>query len=356
MDPARFEQLLVSPQATIRETIAAIDAGAVEISLVVDGDRRLVGTVSDGDVRRALLGGASLDDSVSHVTHSRPVTAGVGATATTLLRLMTEHGIEQVPLLADDGVVMDLAFIRDLVSEPAADTPVVLMAGGQGLRLRPLTQETPKPMLPVGEDNQPLLKTTLDQLARSGFRKVFLSVNYRADVIERHFGDGRDLGLELVYIREPRALGSAGALQLARDQLTSPFIVMNGDLLTNVSLSALIRFHGEEENIVTVGIRRYELSVPFGVVQLDGTRVREMVEKPTTSFFVNAGIYAVSPEAADLLPRDLSVFNMTDLISAALACDQRVGSFPIREYWLDIGQLTDYERAHKDHTTHFRAK
>lgn len=352
MDRMRFERILVPPDATLRRAAQAIDDGAVEIALVVDHDQRLLGTISDGDLRRALLAGASLDDPLQAAIHPSPVTAPAGTDADTLLAMMTARAIEQIPLLVGDCVI-DVAFIHELAG--GAETPVILMAGGQGQRLRPLTEQVPKPMLPVGDDGRPLLETMLRQLSVRGFRRVFLAVNYKADVIREHFGDGGDLGLQITYVREERPRGSAGAIALARAELHEPFIVMNADLLTTVSLDALIRTHIRDHNLITVGLRQYKLEVPYGVVEIRDDRVVALREKPTVSFLINAGIYAVDPRAIDLMPKAESVVHMTDLVEAGLAAEERVGTFPIREYWLDIGQLSDYERAHIDYATYFQS-
>jgi dTDP-glucose pyrophosphorylase len=356
MDDARFEQLMVAPTASIRTTIEQVDAGAIEIALVVDKQRRLLGTVTDGDVRRALLAGAELDDPIIPIVHRDPVTASAGTDAQTLLRLMTKYHVDQVPLL-EDGCVIDIAFLRDLlgaadaVTTGTSDHPVVLMAGGLGERLGPLTERTPKPMLDVG--GRPLLETVLEQVREAGFSRVLIAVNYHADVIERHFGDGSSLGVDIAYLREDRPLGSAGALRLAGTELDRPFIVMNADLLTRVKLRALMRFHREERNMVTVGVRRYVLDVPYGVVELSGTRLARLSEKPRMSFLINAGLYAVDPTVLSLMSKLPERFDMTGLVEAALASHARVGGFPIREYWLDVGQLADYDRAEQDHATYF---
>jgi dTDP-glucose pyrophosphorylase len=344
--------VLLAPTATVRDAIACIDAGAIEIALVVDSERRLLGTITDGDVRRGLLRGLSLDAGLDGVIHRTPITAPAGTGREPLLRLMTEHSVEQLPLLDGDGCVVDIAFMRHLVQE-RPNTPVVLMAGGQGQRLRPLTEQTPKPMLPVGE--KPLLETVLDQVRDAGFGKVLMAVNYQADVIRDHFGHGEGVGLDISYVEEPHALGSAGALNLVREDLDEPFIVMNADLLTNVNLAALLRFHREGANLMTIGVRRFELQVPYGVVEIADEHVTSLREKPAFGFFVNAGVYAVEPAAVALMPEELEAFNMTDLVDAALARGERIGSFPIREYWLDIGQLADYQRADSDHATYFSA-
>jgi dTDP-glucose pyrophosphorylase len=350
VDPDRFPRLLLGPDATVRDAITCIDAGAIEIACVVDAERRLLGVITDGDVRRGLLRGLQLEQGLDAIIHREPTTAAAGTTHERLLRMMAEHHLEQLPLLDGDGRLVDVAFLRHLV-EQRSDSPVVLMAGGQGQRLRPLTDETPKPMLPVGD--KPLLETVLSQVREAGFGKVLMAVNFQAQVIEEHFGDGQDVGLEISYLHEPHALGSAGALNLARSELDEPFIVMNADLLTNVNLSALLTFHRDGGDLITVGVRRFELEVPYGVVEIEDGRVSSLREKPAFGFFVNAGVYAVQPAAVALLPSELEAFNMTDLVDAALAQGARVGSFPIREYWLDIGQLADYQRAHSDHATYF---
>lgn len=355
MDPSRFEKIFISVRATVREAIESIDAGAIEIALVVDEDRRLIGTLTDGDVRRALLRGVTLRDPVEPLIHRNPVTAPTQTGPSDLLERMTSSGVDQIPLLSE-GRVVDVAFIRDLVAqeEAAVDSaPVVLMAGGQGARLRPLTEATPKPMLPLGD--RPLLERVLGQVRAAGFARVLMAVNYRAEMIEEHFGDGSRFGVEIDYLREDRPLGSAGALKLAGTELAEPFVVMNADLVTNVNLAALMRFHRTEGNALTIGVRQYALELPYGVVELSGTQVSSLTEKPTHSFFVNAGIYAVDPSLVELLG-EAERFDMTDVVSAALAAGRRVGGFPIREYWIDIGQLADYERAERDHMTVFSAE
>jgi dTDP-glucose pyrophosphorylase len=355
MDPARLAQLFIAPTATLRTAIEHIDAGAIEITLVLDTHHRLLGTVTDGDIRRALLAGAALDDSIDSIVNHDPITASVDIDDTRLLALMTTHGVDQVPLIEDDCVV-DIAFLRDLVVategvSTANDHAVVLMAGGAGIRLHPLTDRVPKPMLPVGD--RPLLETVLAQVRSAGFSRVLLAVNHQAEVIEQYFGDGSRFGLEIGYLHETEPLGSGGGLRLATSELDRSFIVMNADLLTNVKLAALLRFHTEEKNVLTVGVRRYVIDVPYGVIEMAGTRVQSLREKPRMSFFVNAGLYAVDPTAILLLSTLSNRFDMTDLVEAALAAHARVGGFPVREYWLDVGQLADYDRAHGDYATYF---
>lgn len=350
MEPERFERLLIGPRATVREAIAAIDAGVAHLALVVDGDRRVLGTVTDGDVRRALLHGVELDDPVEPIVHRDPVTAPRGTAQDELLRLMTEHGVEQVPLL-EDARVVDVVLVKDM-AQPAAGHPVVIVAGGEGKRLRPLTDDRPKPMLEVG--GKPLLEHVLERVRDAGFSKAFLLVGYRAEAIEAHFGDGSAVGLDVEYVHEPEPRGSAGGLHFVREELDRPFVVLNADLVTGVNFEALLRFHQAEANVVTVGVKQYVLEVPYGVVELAGTAVSAVREKPELRFLVNAGIYALSPEAVDYLPDRTGEVHMTELIDAALAAGARVGSFPVHEHWLDIGHVADYERAVEEHATRLR--
>jgi dTDP-glucose pyrophosphorylase len=334
----------------VPEAIKAIDAGMGHVALVVDHERRLLGTVTDGDVRRGILHGAEVSGPVASIVHRNPVTAEEGTPAEEIALLMEKHGVEQIPLLRA-GRVVDVVLVRDLV-HAAHEHPVVIVAGGEGQRLRPLTEETPKPMLDVG--GRPLLETILGQVKDAGFSKVYMLVNYRAEAIEEHFGSGEELGLDISYVREPEPMGSAGGLKFVREELREPFIVLNADLLTEVNLDALLRFHRIEGNVITIGVKQYILEVPYGVVDLDGTAVTALREKPELKFFVSAGIYALSPEAVGYLPDRAGELHMTELIDGALAAGAQVGSFPVHEYWLDIGHVGDYERAHEDHATRLR--
>jgi dTDP-glucose pyrophosphorylase len=343
----RFEEILVGPHSTVREVIRAIDAGKAHLALVVDADRRLLGTITDGDIRRALLAGIDLDGPAEPIVHRSPVTANPEVGEADVRALMTQHRIDQVPVIADERVI-DVVLLRELVTD-RGENHVVIFAGGEGQRLRPLTENVPKPMLEVG--GRPLLETVLEQVRDAGFSKAFLLVNYRSEEIERHFGGGEGVGLDLRYVHEPAPLGSAGGLSLVREELDRPFVVLNADLLTNVDVRALLNFHQSEENVITVGVKQFVLEVPYGVVELDETRVLAVREKPELRFFVNAGIYALDPEATAFLPEAESEFHMTHLIERALVEGARVGSFPVHEYWLDIGQMSDYERANDDHVT-----
>jgi len=343
--------LCVSPDTSIRQALAIIDRNAKGIVLVIDPERRLLGTITDGDVRRTMLAGQSLDTPVSELLDRKasslrlqPVTAPVEADRASLLRLMQEHDIRQVPLLETDGRVAGLVTLDELLPDQILPLQAVIMAGGFGIRLRPLTEDLPKPMLPVG--NRPLLELIIEQLRQAGIQRVNITTHYKAEKITKHFGDGRAFGVELNYVSEDRPLGTAGALGLI-ERSQEPLLVINGDILTRVDFRAMLTYHQEHGADLTVAVRQYDLQVPYGVVECDGSAVRRLSEKPLLSFFVNAGIYLLQPSVYRYIP-DGERFDMTDLIQQLLNESRPVVSFPVLEYWLDIGELADYQQAQKD--------
>lgn len=343
--------LCVAADDSIHQAIACIDQNGKGIVLITDEERLLLGTISDGDVRRAVLAGESLDMLVSDLLarkvsspYPEPVTAPVGTERADLLRLMQERVVRQVPLLDDNGRVVGLVTMDELLPEQVLPLQAVIMAGGFGTRLRPLTEDLPKPMLPVGD--RPLMELIIEQLRQTGIRRVSITTHYLTDKIEEHFGDGHDFGVEINYVTEERPLGTAGALSLM-DVPEEPLLVINGDILTRVDFRAMLNYHRKYNADLTVGVRQYELDVPYGVVECEGPRVQHLREKPRHSFLVNAGIYLLEPAVHRYIPNG-ERFDMTDLIQRLLEEKRTVVGFPIVEYWLDIGQRADYEQALED--------
>jgi dTDP-glucose pyrophosphorylase/predicted transcriptional regulator len=345
-----IDKTFVSPDTSILETIGAINSGAMQIALVVDAERHLLGTVTDGDVRRGLLRGIGVDKPVAEIMNTQPRTVHGNATREAVLALMRQSSIHQLPVVDDEGRVLGIQFLDNLVQAPTEDTWVVLMAGGLGTRLHPLTLETPKPLLPVG--GRPLLETTVRNLVDQGFRRLLMSVNYKAEQFRAHFGDGSDFGAEIVYIEEKKRLGTAGALGLLPGQPDRPMIVMNGDVLTSVDFRQLLAFHAENHAAATMCVREHTYQVPYGVVQTENGRVTGVVEKPVHTFFVNAGIYVVDPGSLDYIPAD-TFFDMPHLLDALVANGKTVVPFPLREYWLDVGQMETLNRARAEFESEF---
>lgn len=344
-----WTDVLIEPGASIQKSMEQLDATARQILLVVE-EGRLLGTVTDGDIRRALLRRVSLDQPVSTIMNRAPRTVGPDAGGSAVRTLMQQYKIHQVPVVDDAGRLIGLHELEALLQDPDQDAWVVLMAGGLGTRLHPLTQDTPKPMLKVG--GKPVIHTIVESLAEQGFRRLFLSVNYRADQIQAHFGDGARFGARIDYVLETEARGTAGALSLLPERPTVPVLVMNADLLTSVNFAALLRFHRENAAAATMCVREYAVQVPYGVIDFDDNRVAGIVEKPRHTFFINAGIYVLSPDVLDLVPA-AGRFDMTTLFSRLLAEGRTVAGFPLREYWMDIGHLEDLERARSEYQSVF---
>ncbi len=351
MKTDELNALTIPPEATLREAIEAIDRSGRQIALVADADRRLVATVTDGDVRRGILRGVDLDGPVAQVMHENPTTVTEGVPDAETRRLIRERKLQHVPVLDAQGRIVDLATVQDLFRVTPNDTRVVLMAGGLGTRLRPLTETVPKPMLPVG--GKPILEQIIGLFAEQGFWRISISVNYRGEMVREHFGTGEGLGVEIDYIEEEQRMGTAGALSLLREPPDEPFIVMNGDVLVALQFPELLAFHREKSATGTLVVREYEQQVPYGVVRSADGLMTGIEEKPIERYFVNAGIYVLSPEALDRLTPGQPL-DMPDLLSAVTQDGGNVGVYPLRDYWRDIGRIADLEAARSEFDSVFR--
>ena len=346
---AELGRFLTPRGTSIREVMVRIGS-AQGIALVVDEDRRLLGTVTDGDIRRAILAGTDLDRPVETLLEGRPpgytepLTAGVGTPDARLLQLMADSSLRHIPLVNGTGQVEDIAVLGDLIRDYESPITAVIMAGGYGTRLRPLTENVPKPMLPVGD--KPLLEHTIEQLHGAGIRRLNITTHYKGHVIEEHFGDGSDFGVSIQYVDEERPLGTAGALGLM-ERSDEPVLVINGDIVTKVDLQAMVDFHRENRAAMTVAVRSHEFRVPYGLVETRGVEITAVAEKPVLRSFIIAGIYLLGPEVRSYIPAG-EPCDMSDLIALLLADGRSVVSFPVHEYWMDIGRPEDYSRAQAD--------
>lgn len=343
-DQTNWQQISVGPETTLIDTMETITQGRRQISVVVDRDDRLLGTVTDGDIRRAILGKVDvLEAYVSTVMQTTPVVAQVSDSEEEMIVKMRTHKVRALPVLDTAGRVVSIVHLDSLM-EPQApiENWVVIMAGGLGKRLRPLTEEMPKPLLPIG--SKPLLETIVENFQRYNFRRFYFAVNYKAHLIRNHFGSGEKWNAEIRYLEEEKKLGTAGALRLIEERPKEPIIVMNGDLLTRVDFEALLDFHLQEGAAATMCVREYDFQVPFGVVELEDQCVKSIVEKPVQQFFVNAGIYVLNPDLLDLIP-GAEYFDMTTLFENLIADGHRASVFPVKEYWLDVGRIDDLDLA-----------
>ena len=342
---------LLTVDGTVQEGISLLDANPHKIVLVVDENRHLLGTVTDGDIRRGILRAVVFDSSVTSVMNSNPRSATLGKSRDESARIMREDGVRHLPLLDRDGVVVGLETLARIEAKATKDNWVVLMAGGAGRRLEPLTNTWPKPLLKVGD--KPVLETIIESLIAHGFEKFFMSVNYKADTVKSHFGNGSAWGAEFHYLDEAEPLGTAGSLSLLPKPCSHPLLVMNGDILTRVNFENLIEFHADSGAAATMCIREYDFEVPFGVVDVASYRVSRIVEKPVHSFFVNAGIYVLDPEVLGQLPRG-EYFDMPELFDLLIGDNKEVAAYPIREYWIDIGRKQDLMKAEHEYAKAFK--
>lgn len=332
--------LSAHPGTSIRAALAQLDRSRRQVVFVEDADGRLIGAVSDGDIRRGLLAGASLEDSVDRVMNTAPATVPPTATQDAVDELKAQRGIRVVAVV-EDGRIVDVVGEGERIATPLP-TPVVLMAGGRGQRLYPITKDIPKPLVPLGDT--PMIDIILGRLHGQGFRRVHVSVNHLGHLIEEHLGDGSRHGLEISYLHEPMPLGTAGAMAQLREEIESPFVVMNSDLLTDVDLRRMLGFHLDADADATIGAREYGFEIPYGVIRRDGHRVTALAEKPYHSELVSAGIYVMDPTALRLLDRD-EYCDMPTLLSRLMDDGRSVTAYEIREEWIDVGRPEDLERA-----------
>ncbi|MCF8780181.1 nucleotidyltransferase family protein [Vibrio sp. IRLE0018] len=342
-----WNNVLIKPDNSIRDALEIINNEALRVALVVDNNQHLVGVVTDGDIRRGLLKNLTLAEPVSLVMNLSPTIAKMGTRREDLIELMEKKSILSIPLLDEAGKVVGLEILHGALHRPKYQNPVFLMAGGFGTRLRPLTDNCPKPMLKIG--NKPILETVIRSFIKAGFVNFYISTHYMPELIHAHFGDGSEFGVNITYVHEESPLGTGGALGLLPKDLPKdlPLIMMNGDVLTKVDFQRLLDFHVSHDADATMCVREYDYQIPYGVINGEGNKIISMVEKPIQRFFVNAGIYVVSPRVIQSVPENHRI-DMPTLLEQHMQERNNVLMFPIHEYWLDIGRMDDFNRAQAD--------
>ena len=344
-----IDRVILPLDASLRDALNIIDKGGMHIAIVIDDDSTLIGLVSDGDVRRALLRNKGLDDSIVDILNKQPITVTRDTSTGDILEKAKKYRLSQLPVVDKSNRLLDVIDITSLVTPLSKSNPVILMVGGLGTRLKPLTDETPKPLLKVGE--KPILQTIIEQFKLHGFKNIILCVNYLAEQIRDYFGDGSAFGVNITYIYENKRLGTAGALSLI-EGLEEPFFVMNGDLLTNINFEYLYKYHLSTNAEATMCVREYEYQVPYGVIEMKGNNILKITEKPIHNFFVSAGIYMLDPSVLKFIPND-KFYDMPTLFEDIMTGSGRAVSYPIKEYWMDIGQMADFEKANQDYWDNF---
>jgi dTDP-glucose pyrophosphorylase len=340
----KLDKILISKDFSVKRAADSINEGGVQLAIVVDSSGSLLGTITDGDIRRGIINGISIEDTVESVMNSSPICITTEEDTSRALKLMKEKGLLQIPVIDENRIVVDLV-LHNALEGGQRDNWVVIMAGGLGQRLGDLTKDTPKPLLKVG--SKPILENILESFIEHGFKKFYFTVNYKYEQIIEYFEDGARWDVQIEYLKEEKRLGTAGSLSLIKDKMDSPLIVMNGDLLTKVNFTNLLSFHKKTKSTATMCVREFDYQVPFGVVDCDGIQFNKIEEKPVHRYFVNAGVYVLDPSVLPLVPNN-EYFDMPSLLSEIKNRKANCSVFPIHEYWLDIGQVNDYKRANSD--------
>ena len=348
-----IEKNFISITASVKEAIETIELSKAKIALVVDDKHHLLGSVTDGDIRRGMLSGFSLDDCVTKVMNASPQVARIGDSTKSVIDLMRHNICRHVPLIDDNGRVIALESLEELVEYQQNDNWVFILAGGLGRRLYPLTKDCPKPMLMM--NGKPILEIIIDGLKKHGFQKFIISINYLGDLIQDYFGDGSQFDVDIEYVIEDVELGTAGPLSLLTEIPEKPMIVINGDILSEVNFSHLLNFHNEYSSSATICVSDHVVEVPFGVIEHEDHTLAGIVEKPIHKFLINAGIYVLNSEVIKMVPKD-KFYDIPTLFEDLLKTNLQTTVFPINEYWLDIGQIEDFNRAREDSSLKLRNK
>lgn len=345
-----IDNIKLKINSTIRDALKIIDNGKLKLALIVNKNEKLIGIISDGDIRRGLLKGLDLNSSIETIVFKTPTVANITDKKKDILALALSKKLHQIPIIDNSGKIVGIQEIEELIKPNIKKNKVILMVGGLGTRLRPLTENTPKPMLKVG--SKPILQTIVEKFAEYGYKNIIMCVNYKSHIIQDYFKDGKEFGVNIEYILEKQRMGTAGALSLLKDKPSEPFFVMNGDLLTNINFEHLDDYHTQTGSIGTMCVREYDFQVPYGVVNIEDSKVVSIEEKPIHKFFVSAGIYMLSPNILEYIPKD-KFYDMPTLFEKLINENKNIVSFPLREYWLDIGRIEEYRKANEEYVEIF---
>jgi len=341
-----WHQAIIKFTDTILTAVEVLNSESLRIVMVVDENDRLAGTVTDGDIRRGLIKHLSMDTIITEIMFKEPTVALVEDSKKTILDKMKKLDLLQIPIVDNNRKIVGLETIQHLLEKKRYDNPVFLMAGGFGKRLQPLTDNIPKPLLKIG--NKPILENILEQFIAAGFHNFYISTHYKAEMVREHFGDGGDWNVTIEYVHEDKPLGTAGSLGLLSKKISRlPILMMNGDLLTKIDFEQLLNFHLEEKGDATMCVREYDFQVPYGVIKADGYRIISIEEKPINKFFINAGVYVLSPSILDMV-NGVNYLDMPKLLDKKIESNGQVNMFPVHEYWLDIGQIDQFNKAQQD--------
>ena len=333
--------LILNESSDFYDAIKKLDENGNGVLPIIDKEGFFVGLITDGDIRKAILN-KTLD--LKHIINEYPHTLLDSTTPSERIIFLKQIKRRHLPIVDKDNYLIDV-FTLDELDFKVMPNPVVIMAGGLGSRLGELTKNTPKPMLKVG--STPLLETILMSFVECGFYNFYISVNYKKEVIMDYFGNGSKWGVDIEYLIEDKRLGTAGALSLIKETYKNPIIVTNGDVMTSMDYDSLLKHHVKQKSKVTMCVRKYEYTIPYGVVEVEGCELVALLEKPVKSFNINTGIYAIEPEIINRIPKDV-YYDMTTLFEDAAKINQKICVFFMGDYWIDVGQVKELTQANMD--------
>ena len=346
-----WSKISLNVSDTLKKAIKVLHQGGLRVALVVDYKGRLLGTITDGDIRRALLKNLKMESLVEDIMNKNPSTASKSESVDEIMSKMKSRDLLHIPIVDENKVLIGLETLQHLTYDKKYNNPVFIMAGGFGTRLSPLTNDTPKPLLKVG--GRPILETIIANFIKAGFQNFYISTYYKADRIQKYFGDGSSLGASIKYVNEEKPLGTAGSIGLLPKNLPNlPIIMMNGDVLTKVNFERLLNFHQKQKGIATMCVTEYDVQIPFGVVNIEEQKAKSFLEKPIKEFFVNAGVYVFEKEMIDKVKVG-EYIDMPTLLEQQIQEGKDVNVFPIHEYWKDVGQIEEYRSVNETFSNGF---
>ena len=338
--------IIIKDSCSIKNAIRAINSGGLQICFVVNYKNILKGSISDGDIRRALLKGISIEDSIYKVINKKPFFINTNSDMQKIETKMISLGIKIAPVIDKNKKIVEIINIEKIEKIKKNDNAVIIMAGGLGTRLYPLTKKIPKPMIEIA--GKPILEIIIERFISDGFKEFFICLNYKSEVIKNFINKKKFVGVDIDFIEEKKRLGTAGALSLIKKKFMHPVIIINGDILTKISFQDLLKHHQKLKAAATVAVREEEYEIPFGVIDYQNKTIKKIIEKPKNSFHVNSGIYVINPQYLKYVPKN-KLFDMPSLINAIANKNKTVCSYLVNEYWLDIGRNSELEKARKDY-------
>ncbi len=334
-----LKKILIYKSKSIKDAISILNKNSTKILAVINKKRELIGTITDGDIRRSLLRSIDINLEVSHIMHKRPIYALQETTDKQIMKLMKKHDIHHVPIVNKFKHVVDLKTLQNLAFPKRKDNIIFIMAGGFGKRLMPLTNKIPKPMIKI--NNKPMLEVIFNEFVNSNFKNFYISTHYKADKIKKYFGDGSSWNVNINYINEQIPLGTAGSLSFIKNSTNKlPIVVINADVIVKFDIDSLIKFHEKNKNDITITVRSSEIQIPFGVVELARSKVKNIREKPTINHMVNTGIYIIEQKILKEMKKNKRI-DMTDFIMQNIERKRKVGAYLLHEDWIDIGRMED---------------